>query len=75
MVRFIDEHRSAYGVEPICEALPAYLENMGRALPKGEYVPVPFFCEVRFGAPRQFSGTREQILHDLRGELEALRRD
>ena len=22
MVRFIDEHRGAYGVEPICEVLP-----------------------------------------------------
>jgi len=53
--------------------VPAYLENMGRALPKGEYLPVPFFCEVRLGAPRRLSGTREQMLHDLRAELEALR--
>ena len=22
MVRFVDEHREAYGVEPICEVLP-----------------------------------------------------
>ena len=53
--------------------VPAYLENMGRALPKGEYLPVPFFCEVRLGAPRRLSGTREQMLHDLRAALEALR--
>lgn len=54
--------------------LPAWLENMGRALPKGEYLPVPFFCAVRFGAPRRLTGTREQMLEQLRGELEALRR-
>jgi len=53
--------------------VPAYLENMGRALPKGEYLPVPFFCEVRLGSPRTLSGTREQMLAELRSALETLR--
>lgn len=53
--------------------VPAYLENMGRALPKGEYLPVPFFCEVRLGAPRQLKGTREQMLDELRRAMQALR--
>jgi hypothetical protein len=46
---------------------------MGRALPKGEWVPVPFFCEVRLGTPRQLTGTREEILDVLRRDLEALK--
>jgi 1-acyl-sn-glycerol-3-phosphate acyltransferase len=58
---------------PGLTVVPAYLENMGRALPKGEYLPVPFFCEVRVGRPRRLSGTRDQMLRELRGELEALR--
>lgn len=58
---------------PDLRIVPAYLENMGRALPKGELLPVPFFCEVRLGAPRTFSGTREQVLADLRAAIEALR--
>ncbi len=58
---------------PGLSVLPAYLENMGRALPKGEFLPVPFFCEVRFGPPRRLSGTREQMLAELRSELETLR--
>ena len=67
------------GVAYLAEELPgltfvvAYLENMGRALPKGEWVPVPFFCEVRVGAPRRLTGTREQMLETLRRELETLR--
>lgn len=64
--------RLAQGV-PGLTIVPAYLENMGRALPKGEFLPVPFFCEVRFGAPRQLSGTREEMLETLRRELEALK--
>ncbi len=59
---------------PGLTVVPAYLENMGRALPKGEYLPVPFFCEVRVGPPRRLSGTREEMLGQLRNELEALSR-
>jgi 1-acyl-sn-glycerol-3-phosphate acyltransferase len=36
--------------------LPAYLVNMGRSLPKGEWFPIPFFCEVRIGAPMFLEG-------------------
>jgi 1-acyl-sn-glycerol-3-phosphate acyltransferase len=54
---------------PHVPIVPAYLVNMGRALPKGEFVPVPFFCEVRIGAPRRLSGTREEMLAALRVAL------
>ena len=52
--------------------VPAYLVNMGRSLPKGEYIPVPFVCEVRVGPPRVVRGTREGVLTALEcavGEL------
>jgi len=58
---------------PGLTVIPAYLENMGRALPKGEVLPVPFFCEVRVGAPRRLVGSREEMLAQLREALEALR--
>lgn len=58
---------------PGLQVVPAYLGNMGRALPKGEALPVPFFCEVRVGSPLRLSGTREQMLEALRREMEALR--
>jgi 1-acyl-sn-glycerol-3-phosphate acyltransferase len=53
--------------------VPVWLENMGRALPKGEFLPVPFFCEVRFGTPLALSGTRQEMLESLRRALEDLR--
>ena len=53
--------------------VPAYLTNMGRALPKGEFLPVPFFCEVRIGAPLRLSGTRAEMLAAVRAAVEALR--
>lgn len=35
---------------PAVQLIPVYLENLARALPKGQYLPVPLVCTVRFGA-------------------------
>jgi 1-acyl-sn-glycerol-3-phosphate acyltransferase len=50
---------------PDVPIVPAYLTNMGRSLPKGEYIPVPFFCEVRLGPPVRPSETRDETLARL----------
>lgn len=50
---------------PPIPVVPAYLVNMGRCLPKGEYLPVPFICEARIGAPRIVHGTRQEIVEAL----------
>jgi 1-acyl-sn-glycerol-3-phosphate acyltransferase len=56
--------------------VPACLVNMGRSLPKGEFIPVPIFCEVRLGEPRALSGSRQEItraLEDAVRELQAMK--
>jgi 1-acyl-sn-glycerol-3-phosphate acyltransferase len=50
---------------PGLSVVPAYLVNMGRSLPKGEIIPVPFFCEIRLGAPRLVEGSRQEIVKSL----------
>ena len=34
---------------PEVPVVPAYLKNLGRSLPKGEVLPVPFLAEIRLG--------------------------
>lgn len=58
---------------PGLSVVPCYLANMGRALPKGEFVPVPFFCEIRIGKPVRPEGSREEVLGALRDAVLALR--
>jgi 1-acyl-sn-glycerol-3-phosphate acyltransferase len=58
---------------PAVPVVPAYLAHMGRALPKGEILPVPFFCEARIGAPRHLRGGRDEMLAALHGAIEELR--
>jgi hypothetical protein len=36
---------------PDVELVPAWIDNLNRVLPKGEFVPVPLLCTVKFGAP------------------------
>jgi 1-acyl-sn-glycerol-3-phosphate acyltransferase len=36
--------------QPQTQAVPVYIDNMNRVLPKGEILPVPFLCSVTFGA-------------------------
>ena len=58
---------------PGIPVVPVYLGNMGRALPRGEYLPVPFICEVRIGPALRLSGSREEVLAILHGTIERLR--
>jgi 1-acyl-sn-glycerol-3-phosphate acyltransferase len=36
---------------PGLRLIPAYLENLNRILPKGEFLPVPFISSLTFGPP------------------------
>jgi hypothetical protein len=40
--------------------IPAWINNIQRVMPKGEYVPVPVLCSVTFGAPMQINEGEER---------------
>jgi 1-acyl-sn-glycerol-3-phosphate acyltransferase len=59
---------------PDVQFVPVWMENLGRVLPKGEFLPVPLLCSVNFGAPLKlepgepkaaFLGRTRQALLDL----------
>ncbi len=58
---------------PGLTVVPCWLANMGRTLPKGELVPVPFICRVSLGAPLQPSGSPAEILAALERAVRTLR--
>jgi 1-acyl-sn-glycerol-3-phosphate acyltransferase len=65
----------AYLVEhvPNLPVVPAYLENMGRSLPKGTIVPVPFFCKVTIGPARTYSGSSREIVAGIENAVRELK--
>jgi 1-acyl-sn-glycerol-3-phosphate acyltransferase len=45
---------------PDVELVPVWMENLGRVLPKGEFVPVPLLCSVNFGVPMRLQPGEEK---------------
>ncbi|WP_198412988.1 lysophospholipid acyltransferase family protein [Synechococcus sp. UW140] len=50
---------------PELEATPVFLHGLGKALPKGEALLVPFFCDALVGEPIRWSGDKQQCLSQL----------
>jgi 1-acyl-sn-glycerol-3-phosphate acyltransferase len=58
--------------QPEVPVVPAYLVNMGRSLPKGEWIPVPFFCEIRIGPPLIPAGEVAEATEQIEQAVRAL---
>ena len=58
---------------PDVKVVPAYLANMGRSLPKGEYLPLPFFCEIVIGEPLVLEGEKPEITQLLENRVKGLK--
>lgn len=61
---------------PDVELVPAYLENLNRILPKGEFLPVPMLSLLTFGKPIQIEPHEEKhvFLERAREAVSSLRR-
>ncbi len=61
---------------PDVELVPAYLENLNRILPKGEFLPVPMLSLLTFGKPLQVEPEehKDAFLERAREAVSSLRR-
>ena len=61
---------------PDVELVPAYLENLNRILPKGEFLPVPMLSLLTFGKPIQVDPGehKDDFLERSREAVASLRR-
>jgi len=60
---------------PDVEFVPVFIDNLNRVLPKGEILPVPILCSVRFGTPLTLADgeAKPQFLTRAREAMLALR--
>jgi len=56
---------------PGIDFVPVWIENLNRVMPKGEIVPIPLLCTVRFGAPLRLNPdeARDDFLDRARSAL------
>jgi 1-acyl-sn-glycerol-3-phosphate acyltransferase len=57
---------------PQVPVIPIFLHGLGKALPRGTLLPVPFFCDVFVGEPIPWCGDRKLYLEQLKSRLQAL---
>jgi 1-acyl-sn-glycerol-3-phosphate acyltransferase len=58
---------------PDLKVFPVFLANMGRSLPKGEYLPLPFFCEIVIGEALHLEGEKAAVMHTLETAVRGLK--
>ncbi len=51
---------------PIC---PVYLHGLGKVLPKGDWLPVPFFCDAWVSEPLYWRGDQGEFMAALAASL------
>lgn len=57
---------------PDVPVIPVFMHGLGKALPKGEFLPIPFFCDVFVGEALFWSGDRAAFMADLQSAMAGL---
>jgi len=57
---------------PAIPVIPIFLHGLGKALPRGSALPVPFFCDVFVGEPVPWRGDRKIYVEELRRRMQDL---
>ncbi|ANM31373.1 glycerol acyltransferase [Acidobacteria bacterium Mor1] len=57
---------------PEIPVTPVFLHGLGKALPRGEALLVPFFCDVFVGEPIHGSDDRDRFMAELNRSMEQL---
>ena len=57
---------------PATPVYPVFMHGLGKALPKGSFILVPFNCDVIAGAPFHYAGSTEAFMETLESRMTAL---
>ena len=54
---------------PRVPVIPVFMHGLGKSMPRGEWLPVPFFCDVFVGLPLTCQGDRKVFMGELERSL------
>ena len=57
---------------PKVPVIPIFLHGLGKALPRGEALFVPFFCDVFIGESLSWTGDRQTFMNSLEASMKLL---
>ncbi|WP_422022412.1 lysophospholipid acyltransferase family protein [Roseibium sp.] len=65
-ISYLAEHAASAPVVPV------FTHGLGKALPKGSFLLVPFFCDIFVGKPITWAGDRTQFMNSLQDRFNEL---
>lgn len=57
---------------PDTPVVPVFTHGLGKALPRGSFLLVPFFCDIFVGEPITWTGNRTQFMTELKQRFNTL---
>ncbi|OYP38388.1 lysophospholipid acyltransferase family protein [Rhodopirellula sp. MGV] len=57
---------------PDVPVIPVFMRGLGKALPKGEAILVPFLCDIVFGSPLESGLPKKEFMGRLNESIDAL---
>ena len=57
---------------PQVPVVPVFLHGLGKALPRGQLLLIPFFCDVFVGESMRWSGQRDEFMAELDSRMGTL---
>jgi 1-acyl-sn-glycerol-3-phosphate acyltransferase len=60
---------------PKVPIIPFFMHGLGKALPRGEAIFVPFFCDIFVGEPITWQGDKTSFVKTLQARIEGLSRE
>lgn len=54
---------------PQVPIIPVFMHGLGKSMPRGEWLPVPFFCDAFIGLPLKWRGDRKLFMSELEQSL------
>jgi 1-acyl-sn-glycerol-3-phosphate acyltransferase len=60
---------------PTVPIIPIFLQGLGKVLPKGECLLVPFICRIAIGLPLFWTGKKHDFLNQLANQMQSLSRE
>ena len=58
---------------PLVPVIPVFMHGLGKSMPRGEWLPVPYFCDIFVGLQLKWNGDRKLFLDELKLSLEMLK--
>ncbi len=59
-------------LKPEIEISPVFMHGLGKSLPRGEALLVPFVCEINIGEPLKWAGDRTKLITALEDSFDCL---